>query len=187
MKRILLLNDMDGLCADWRGYVLDKHFPGQTIEWLNHHERRLELLTEVYHKDPELFMNLPVLDGFMSYWHKLQKEYGDYVEFGWLTADGGYHPSPADVFNHKYEWLRASIPLAHSDGVFGLVEQSSEKPEALSEYLDDYDHVILVDDFKRTIDAVKALNHDQLHGVWFNDNWNLLQMQIRSLVSHLLP
>jgi len=178
---------MDGLSADWRGYVLDNHFPGQTIEWLNRHDERPTLLREMYTKDPELFLKLPVLDGFMDYWSKLQSEYGNYVEFGWLSAIGEYHPEPNDVFMHKHEWLSVNVPMAHADLVFGVVENSKDKAEALSEFLEDYDHVILVDDFKRTIDEVKALEHDRLHAVWFNDEWRPLQMKVRSLLSQLLP
>lgn len=185
--KILLLNDMDNFSCDWRGYVLNRHFPGKPIEWLNRHENREGLLNEMYKKDPELFLNLPVLNGFHEYWEKIRNEFGNEIEIGWLTAHGGHHASHEEVFMHKHEWLRINIPEAHRDEVFAMVSASKDKPEAMLEFLEDYDHVILVDDFKRTIDDVKGLDHANIHGVWFNYNWMVTINEIRQVITRLLP
>lgn len=137
-----VLFDLDGVAANWRDAMM-VFFPEFTIDTLNNHPNRKELIGKVYAKYPEFFADLPLIESFLTL-------FGCVLEagypIGWLSAIGEEHQNPVDVRAHKLQWIRDNV-----DAYFGtttvdnaiIVDASSDK------ILHAKPNVILVDDFAR--------------------------------------
>ena len=155
MIRIYL--DLDGVGADWTGYMLKNHFPQfKTIDTLNKHPNRQTLLEQVYLDDSSVFLNLEPLPQFKVLLDKLinlKKEFP--ISLKILTAIGSEHHNPLQVASDKRGWLRTHFNINDKDII--IVNRSNDK-----QYLSD-PHSILIDDFDDNIVSwVKGGGHGVL-------------------------
>lgn len=137
--------DLDGLGADWEGYVISQHFPTMTIKELNKHPERTQMLAEVYRKDPHLFYRLEPIPQYSELLAAIDKmNCKGFI----LTASGDTHPDPNMVRLDKTRWLSRYFNIPESQVI---VTPTGEDKIAFAS-----PHSVLLDDFDTNCNAFKA-------------------------------
>lgn len=151
MSKVIELNcDLDGVVYDWVKYVTTKHYPGLTQEQLNKHENRVGMLTEMYHKEPDLFFNLPLCPGAVELVQLLtrlgsQGYRGCTIHVRYLSATDTIHPNFYRAAYDKQRALERDFDIPATSLV--VVLKSIQKTEYA------HSHAILIDDYDKNIMA----------------------------------
>tara|TARA_Y100001956_G_scaffold9851_1_gene8638 strand:- start:2195 stop:2740 length:546 start_codon:yes stop_codon:yes gene_type:complete len=135
--------DADGLLVDWKGYVIENHFPYMTIEELNamDADKRQKLLRQMYADDPQLFYKLEPLEGAAEFMQRI-------ISLGepWriLTSAGTDHPDFDVAAESKIQNLKKHFGISREH--ITVTESSSAKADYVENRGD-----ILIDDFLRNV------------------------------------
>jgi 5'(3')-deoxyribonucleotidase len=150
--------DLDGVGANWQSYVISRHFKGMSIDELNQHPDRLQLLRQMYKREPRLFLNLPVIPQYGQFLDALTAR-----DIPWkiLTAAGDDHPVYETVKNDKLLWLKQRFGI-EEDRVI-ITQASSDKHQYAHE------QAVLVDDFVSNCRQWEAAGGIAVHvdRVWY--------------------
>ncbi|QJT71001.1 hypothetical protein GR7B_00203 [Vibrio phage vB_VcorM_GR7B] len=123
----LVLFDMDGLSSKWRTRIIDKYVPHMTIDELNKHTDKGNIIRSIYDKEPDFFLNLEIIPDFLELFEGV-RELG--LPIGWLTAIDQNHRDTERVKSNKWNWVKENIDKRYGTSTrfqMVFVDESADK------------------------------------------------------------
>lgn len=133
--------DLDGIGANWSGYMLSNHFTEfESIDQLNNHPEMNRLIRNVYIKEPHVFRSLKPIKGYNKVLNAV-KSLG--IEWKILTAIGKDHPDPEIAREDKLYFLKHHFNIEREQVI--ITDDSPDKQKYAGA------GKILIDDFDKNI------------------------------------